>query len=216
MAEQGVCKFELQFTAAAPVVMEVTLRELNAWRSILWRLGLIGQDPQRYGGYGFGNVSQRIAPAGTPVQRRAFLISGTQTGALAKLDAAHYASVREYDVTANRVVAHGPVEPSSEALTHGMIYDLDDRIRIILHVHSPEIWEHAERLGIPVTDRRASYGTPAMAHEVERLFTEYELRQEGILSMGGHEDGIVAFGTSSKEAGCILLTALSASVAIAT
>ena len=54
-----------------------------------------------------------------------------------------------------------------------------------------------------------------MAREVERLFTEYDFRQEGILSMGGHKDGIVAFGTSAKVAGCILLTTLAASFAMA-
>ena len=215
MAEEGICKFNLQFSTAAPVMPDTRLCELTAWRSILWKLGLIGQNPQRYGGHGFGNVSQRIAPAGTAVHRRAFLISGTQTGAQENLDATHYSHVLQYDTSTNRVTAEGPVEPSSESLTHGMIYDLDDRIRTILHVHSPEIWEHAKRLGIPVTDQQVAYGTPEMAREVERLFTEYDFRQEGILSMGGHKDGIVAFGTSAKVAGCILLTTLAASFAMA-
>lgn len=211
MPEEGVSKFDLLFTAAPPGVLPTRLRELNAWRNILWQLGLIGQDPQRYGGYGFGNVSQRIAPDGTPAQQRVFVISGSQTGALANLDATHYATVREHAVAANRIIADGPIRPSSESLTHGMIYDLDDRIRTILHVHSPAIWEHAVRLGIPATDRKVPYGTPEMAQETGRLFAESGMRQKGIFSMGGHEDGIIAFGTSAKEAGCILLETLATS-----
>jgi hypothetical protein len=97
-----------------------------------------------------------------------------------------------------------------------MIYDLDDQIRTVLHVHSPQIWNHAERMGLPVSDREVAYGTPEMAREVERLFAEYGLRQEGILSMGGHQDGIVAFGTSAKDAGCILIAAQAAGFALET
>jgi hypothetical protein len=33
---------------------------LNAWRKIMYMTALIGQDPARYGGYGFGNISCRL------------------------------------------------------------------------------------------------------------------------------------------------------------
>jgi len=36
--------------------------------------------------------------------------------------------------------------------------------------------------------------------------------KKGIFSMGGHKDGIVAFGNSAEEAGNRLLTALSYSL----
>ena len=55
MREEGVIRFDLEFTAAPPVTIP-GLDELNAWRRILRQLGLIGQDPDRYGGYGFGNL----------------------------------------------------------------------------------------------------------------------------------------------------------------
>jgi hypothetical protein len=79
MREEGVIKFALEFTAAGPVAIP-GLGELNAWRRILWQLGLIGQDADRYGGYSFGNVSRRVEPYDAPANRRPFVISGSQTG----------------------------------------------------------------------------------------------------------------------------------------
>jgi hypothetical protein len=55
------------------------------------------------------------------------------------------------------------------------------------------------------------YGTPEMSREVERLFSETDVRRKGIFSMGGHEDGIVAFGQTMEGAGNTLLTALAGS-----
>ncbi len=207
--EEGVIKFDLQFKTAEPVSMK-TLYELNRWRSILWKHKLIGQDPDRYEGYGFGNVSQRIAPFDAECGKRAFVISGTQTGEQEELDSNHYAIVSAWDTAHNQVIASGPVKPSSESLTHAMIYDLDNELRAILHVHSPDIWKTAADQGIPVTDASIEYGTPEMALEVRRLFTETNVRQSRIFSMGGHEDGIVSFGHNVEQAGQSLLLALMA------
>ncbi|MGB5179655.1 MAG: class II aldolase/adducin family protein [Gammaproteobacteria bacterium] len=208
--EEGVIKFTLQFTEAGPVNMQA-LAELNRWRTILWQQALIGQDPARYEGYGFGNVSQRTGADNAARGKRSFIISGTQTGHLPKLDNTHYTLVRTYDAASNSVNAAGPIKPSSESLTHGMIYDLDDEIRVVLHVHSPDIWLAADSLGIPVTDNAVPYGTPMMSAEVQRLFNETDVRKQKIFSMGGHEDGIVSFGTTAEEAGDILLRTLDAS-----
>lgn len=211
--EEGIIKFDLQYTEADPPSAR-TLAELNAWRRILWQLALIGQDPDRYGGYGFGNVSQRIPPLDAPTGKRQFVISGTQTGGLETLGAAHYSRIERYDPQANRVVTEGPVRPSSESLTHGMLYDLDTNIHAILHVHSPHIWQQASALDIPVTDAAVTYGTPEMAQEAGRLFRETDVLHKGIFSMGGHEDGIIAFGTTPGEAGSILLLALAKSYSL--
>jgi ribulose-5-phosphate 4-epimerase/fuculose-1-phosphate aldolase len=210
MQEEGVIKFDLQFSAADPVAMD-SLHELNTWRSILWRHRLIGQDPARYEGYGFGNVSQRSGPFDTECGQREFVISGTQTGELEELDNKHYAIVSAWDTAHNKVIASGAVKPSSESLTHAMIYDLDDEARAVLHVHSPDIWKSAAARNIPLTDDTIEYGTPDMAQEVRRLFNETSVRQSGIFAMGGHEDGIVSFGPSVEQAGQNLLHALTES-----
>jgi ribulose-5-phosphate 4-epimerase/fuculose-1-phosphate aldolase len=210
MEEEGVIKFDLRFTTGPPVAME-TLIELNTWRHILWKHALIGQDPARYEGYGFGNISQRTGPQNQARGERRFVISGTQTGHLAELDNSHYACVTAYHAETNQVSAEGPIRPSSESMTHGVIYDLDRDLRAVLHVHSPDIWNTATAQGIPVTSPSVKYGTPEISREVERLFSQTDARCKGIFSMGGHEDGIVAFGHTVEEAGNILLTALAGS-----
>jgi ribulose-5-phosphate 4-epimerase/fuculose-1-phosphate aldolase len=211
MQQEGVIKFELRFTLA-PAIPENTLNELNKWRNILWKHALIGQDPDRYDGYGFGNISQRIGCRNEAAGKRSFAVSGTQTGHLEQLDNRHYARVTAYDADSNLVIADGPVRPSSESMTHGVIYDLDNEISVVLHVHSPDIWQTAFMQEIPVTHASIEYGTPDMSREVVRLFSQTDVMKKGIFSMGGHKDGIVAFGNSAEEAGNRLLTALSYSL----
>ncbi len=204
MQEEGVIKFDLRYThtdANAALLPD----ELRQWRARLWQAGLIGQQAGRYGGLGYGNVSCRLAPFAAPAGQRSFLISCSQTGHLPDPDAAHYAVVSSSDIGHNRVVAHGPCQPSSEALTHAVLYDQDAAIRAVLHVHAPLVWQRAQTAGLPVTDRAAAYGTPAMAGEVARLFRTTDVRQQGIFAMGGHADGIVAFGSSVGQAGDTLL-----------
>lgn len=203
---EGVTKFDLRFTPA-PALPWSRLAPLDAWRTRLVRAGLIGQDPRRYGGVGFGNVSMRL-DAGR------FAVSGTQTGALAQLDAGCYAVVTHCDPLANRLEAEGPIAPSSESLTHGQLYALDDAIQFVFHVHAPELWRAAARLAIPVTARDAAYGTPEMVAEVERLFGETDVRERRCFAMGGHEDGVVSFGADADRAGAALLEALAAARAL--
>ena len=175
--------------------------QLIAWREIFAKLGLVGQEPELYGGFGYGNVSCRVGPPSRPRRRRAFLITGTQTSGKACLSLADLCVVERCEPQRNRVESYGASLPSSESLTHGAIYDLGTHIRYVFHAHSPPIWRRARHLRLPVTDPTVAYGTPGMAREVERLWRSSNLPDLGILAMGGHEDGIVAFGRSAEEAG---------------
>jgi hypothetical protein len=204
---EGVIKYDLDFQSGPPPAV-AELGELNAWRKVLYRLGLIGADPQRYAGLGFGNLSRRVGPFGTAPEQRRFLISGTQTGELPCLTAEHYVLVSECHPETNRVVASGPIKPSSEALTHGALYAADPQLRAVLHVHSPEIWQAAMALGMPVTDHRIAYGTPAMAAEMQRLYHEPHVRDGGMIVMGGHAEGVVSFGAGLSLAGGVLVRTL--------
>jgi len=175
---------------------------LAAWREVLARLGTLGQDPARYEGSGFGNLSARVGPFGdTPRGRRRFLVTGSGTGGRARLTLEDLCLVERYDLDRNLVRSVGPVPPSSESLTHGALYDIAPAARVVLHAHAPEIWRCAKALGLPVTGPDAAQGTPAMALEVQRLFRESTLSGTGLLVMGAHEDGVLAFGTSAAEAG---------------
>jgi ribulose-5-phosphate 4-epimerase/fuculose-1-phosphate aldolase len=210
--DEGVTKFDLVFTPSAPLP-ETPLRALNAWRRILWRGGLIGQDPARYGGVGFGNVSRRLT-TGTRRGALRFAITGTQTGALAHLDAGNYAIVTACDPARNRVEAEGPIAPSSESLTHGMLYRIDPSIGFIFHVHSPDIWNARAALKLPTTAADVAYGTPAMAAEMRRLKRAGALMRRRIVAMGGHRDGVIAFGRTADQAGVVLIRTLVRALAV--
>ncbi|MBK8047400.1 MAG: class II aldolase/adducin family protein [Anaerolineales bacterium] len=210
--KEGVIKYTIQHTPAAPMAA-TELSELNAWRKILVLLKLIGQDPARYAGYGFGNISRRVAPWDAAPEERHFVITGTQTGDIADLQPEDFTVVVASQSQKNTIVSEGPAYPSSESLTHGIIYDMDDSVRWVMHAHSPEIWRHAQALGIPVTDATVAYGSPEMANEVVRLFAETDVASQHIFAMGGHEDGIVTFGQTAEEAGSVMLFALANAMA---
>ena len=187
---------------------------LAAWREVLARLGLIGRDPARYQGAGYGNVSARVGPFGDVGRgQRRFLVTGTQTGGRPRLTIEHFSLVERYDLLLNQVRSMGPLPPSSESLTHGAIYDIAPAARVVLHGHAPEIWRHARALGLPVTRVDALNGTPEMALEVQRLYRESTLSGTGILAMGGHEDGVIAFGATAAEAGETLVRHLARALA---
>jgi ribulose-5-phosphate 4-epimerase/fuculose-1-phosphate aldolase len=209
---EGVIKFTCEFTPA-PALAYAQIAELNAWRKIMYMTALIGQDPARYGGYGFGNISCRLDAVENDRRQHPFAITGTQTGGKANLTAADYVVVTACYPAENRLVAHGPLQPSSESLTHGTIYAADSRILWVVHAHSPEIWRHAVALNLPMTGD-VPYGTPEMAVAVQRLFAESDLPRRRIFGMAGHEDGIVTFGRTAEEAGGVMLNTLAQALRI--
>lgn len=213
--QEGVIKFQLEFSAAASPSPCEGFSSLNAWRTILFQVGLVGQDPVRYGGWGYGNVSMRLPPYVALPEGRRFLITGTQTSGIPELSASHYTVVLESYPDANRVVASGPVRPSSEAMTHGVLYRLEHDLRCVMHVHSPVIWRKAQELHLPTTDAAVTYGTPALAQEVRRLFRDTAVVTDRVFVMGGHEDGVIAFGKGPDEAGCALLKTLVRAMSLA-
>jgi ribulose-5-phosphate 4-epimerase/fuculose-1-phosphate aldolase len=210
MELEGVVKFTAEHTHSALPARRYggLVCQLVAWREIMSKTQLVGQDPRLYGGAGYGNVSGRVGPPGAGLGRRAMLITGTQTGGLERVGLGHFCLVERYDYHRNTVESRGSVEPSSETMTHGAIYDLSPHIRFVFHGHGPVIWRQARALRIPTSDEAVAYGTPAMAEEVHRLYRSSSLAQTGIMAMGGHEDGIIVFGRTAEEAGRVLITYL--------
>ncbi len=190
MIDEGYTKYECDWRQA-PALPAEAIEELNAWRNRLHAQGLIGYYPEH--GVGFGNVSIREGDSDR------FIISGTQTGHIAQTCEEHYARVTACDIDANHVVCEGPVQASSEALTHAAIYALDPGIRAVVHVHNADLW-HALIDRIPTTSREISYGTPEMAREFQRLYADTDFRAQGIAVMGGHDEGIVSFGKDINQA----------------
>lgn len=195
--DEGVIKYQLVFRQAEPLV-DHDYSALDDWHRQFKEAGILGQDPDRYNGLGFGNLSQRI-------DRSSFLISGTQTGGLDKLTASDYALVTRTDIPANLVEAQGQVKPSSESLTHAAVYAFDDNIQYVFHVHSPKIWNARSKLEIPETAAHIAYGTPQMADEMIRLYKSGLFNNGNILAMAGHEDGVIGFGATADEAGELIM-----------
>jgi ribulose-5-phosphate 4-epimerase/fuculose-1-phosphate aldolase len=215
-ADEGVVKFDARHTfGRLPVAADdPRLTALLAWREVMYRLGVVGQDPTRYGGAGYGNVSARLGPFPGRPGERPFLVSGTQTGGRVTLQSSDFCVVRRWAVTLNQVESEGPVVPSSESMTHGAIYDLGPEIRFVLHAHCPEVWGTAKQLRVPTTAPSVDYGTPEMAREMKRLDQVCGLREQRLLAMAGHEDGVIAFGRTAEEAGATLTSALARALAL--
>jgi ribulose-5-phosphate 4-epimerase/fuculose-1-phosphate aldolase len=196
--DEGYIKYK-SFWTKAPVPNAAATEELDTWRQPLLAAGLIGHYEEL--GIGYGNISIRC---GEPGQ---FLISGTQTGHLERTDKTHYSLVTSYNTHANIVCSVGPVQASSEAMTHAAIYGLDGRIGAIVHGHSRALWRSLLNR-LPTTGAKVAYGTPQMADEFRRLYRDTEFRQTGLAVMAGHEEGILSFGTTLEEAARKILALL--------
>jgi len=206
--QEGVIRYQLEHTQK-PINHKFSLCEINAWRTIMFRLGLIGQDTERYDNLGFGNISQRFDS-----QSNQFVISGSQTGHITHLSVEHYSLVEKADPRKNRIQSRGLYKPSSESLTHASIYAQDSNIQAVIHAHSPEIWTHTVALNLPHISADIPYGTIEMAIAVEQLFQSGNLRQYSLFTMLGHEDGVVSFGRNMQEAAWELIKYLSLAIGI--
>jgi len=211
--DEGVIQYALKHTTAdlGPQEREAAARLLG-WRTILLRLGLVGRVPGRYGGLGFGNLSARVAPPSAPRGRRRFVVTGSQTAGEVAVDAERFAVVDRWDWREHRLTSRGKVEPSSESMTHAMVYDLAPHVAAVFHVHSPALWTAADALGLPATPADVAYGTHAMAEAVRRLLATGRPIDRGLFVMRGHVDGVVAFGRTPDEAGRRLVSTLAEAV----
>lgn len=198
MIDEGYIKFRSQWSRG-PALPARAIGELNRWRNTLYEAGLIGfYEKERVG---FGNISVRYGKPGE------FIISGTQTGHLPVLDENHYVLVTAHDIHDNVVTCTGPVEASSESMTHAILYDLDNTIQSVVHVHSPALWS-ALISKVPTTPADVAYGTPEMAEAFAALYRDTAFAAEGIAVMAGHDEGLVSTGASVAEASLRILNAL--------
>ena len=195
MLDEGYIKYESHWTPG-PATHVIAARDLECWRRPLYEAQLIGEYAEH--GIGYGNISVRRGSGGL------FLISGTQTGHLPVTDERHYSLVTDCDIRANIVRCSGPIQASSEAMTHAAIYALGDAIGAVVHAHSADLWRRY--LGkLPTTDAKIACGTPDMAQELDRLYRMEGLRDSGIAVLAGHDEGLISFGTTLEEAASRML-----------
>lgn len=194
MNQEGYIKFNCLWEKTDPVPEEI-ISEINHWRDVMFVKKLIGMYPD---GIGFGNISMRLSS-------KTFLITGTATGGIEKLNAAHYVKVVDYDLSKNELTCKGPVKASSESLSHAVIYESSPGTMAVIHVHNLPLWKKLLH-HFPSTAKEIPYGTPEMALEIKRLFSETNVAEKKIIVMEGHPEGIIAFGKTPAEAGFVLLS----------
>jgi hypothetical protein len=199
--DDGVIKYDRsQFELSNPLEVD-EFRDLERWRKTLYHLELIGEYlPERIG---YGNLSQKADYSQHfECPHSQFLITGTQTGGQDELNGQGYTRVLDFDFEKWSVKVKGPVEASSEALTHAAIYQANDEIKCVFHIHDKRIWNAMIENGYPFTPADTPYGTKEMADAVINCVGK---SVEGIIVMKGHEDGVISYAPTLDRAGEILL-----------
>lgn len=164
-------------------------------------LGVMGRDPARYDGLAFGNLSYGSGDG------KGFWITATQTADHSGLSVDDVVYIDSWSLTENAVAARGSHPPSSEALSHAAIHGArPGRPTWVLHGHAPSVWNTALALGLPVTDPTAANGTLAMAAELAVLVSE----SSGLIVMGGHADGVLAYAGDGSATLALFAHALDA------
>jgi hypothetical protein len=201
--EEGAIRFAYGLApSSGDLLPRHTFVELRAWRRICRRLGILGRDPRRYDGLGFGNLSVR-----DPADPTRFVITASQTGGARDLRAADLVRINECNLARFWVDAAGRKPPSSETLTHAMVYAADPAITWVFHVHAPELWRNSARLGLPCTAPEVPYGSRQMADAVAALARAYPARPLVFATLG-HEDGVFACGADARGTGLALVARL--------
>ena len=189
MVSEGNVKYTASHTDTALELPHNVLKqwtELNEARTDLHKLGLIGVYPD---GIGYGNLSIRFSA-------EEFIISGTATGSKAELSLSEYCLVKSFDITRNRVISAGPIQASAESMTHGAVYHSCSAVNCVIHIHSRIIFDGMLRDNYPSTPKDAEFGTPQMAVAIGKLANA----SEGEIVMAGHDEGVIAYGTSVEKA----------------
>lgn len=196
---EGVVRFRVHLNRTQPYEAS-EIRQLIVWRDILYRLDLVGRDPLRYSGLGFGNLSVRSFS-----NPYSFVITASQTGGIERLSETHFCRVTAWKFEPPELWAEGLASPSSESLTHAAIYESEKRVGAVIHVHCPEIWHQADTIGLAVSDPAAGCGTSALALEMRVMMAALKPADGGIWILGGHEDGVIAFGADLMQAGLLVV-----------
>jgi ribulose-5-phosphate 4-epimerase/fuculose-1-phosphate aldolase len=185
MGSEGYVKYTAEHIRA-PAMNHPLWSVLNDARTRLYDLGLIGVYQS---GIGFGNVSIRF-------EGDQFLISGTATGSKRVLIPDDYCLVRSCDIEGNSVRSFGPIQASSESMSHSAIYRACQKAASVIHIHSKTIFEGMLRDNLRSTPKTAAYGTPEMARAISIAVG----KDHGQIVLAGHDEGVITWGVSIDEA----------------
>jgi L-ribulose-5-phosphate 4-epimerase len=192
MAE-GNIKFNCLLSEEISGLSDENYHLLNNWRNRLYQLGLIGCYT---GDIGYGNISIRSGEG--------FFITGTATGCKEKLLKDDYVRVDHYDFVSNEIHCIGKILASAESLTHAAVYEARPETMAVIHIHNLELWEKYRGI-LPTSPYTVEYGTTEMALAVKSLCLSERLTDSEVIIMGGHKEGIIAYGNDLDAAGSNIL-----------
>jgi ribulose-5-phosphate 4-epimerase/fuculose-1-phosphate aldolase len=187
----GIIKYNFDFQESKPLDKPFW-EKIEEIRERLYALKLIGVKDD----IGYGNISQRV-------NENSFVITGTQTGDLNTLTSKHYSLIEAFNDEKFSLKSSGAIKPSSEALTHGTIYNLTPKIEAVIHVHSKTLWDFMLNKNYKKTEN-VPYGSIEMIEEVKRIYKDKNPLENPKFVMSGHEEGIISFGKDLKEAELVL------------
>ena len=197
LSKEGYIKFECSLAEKNFDFPEEDYTALETWRHLLYKQKLIGIYPD---GIGFGNISIRYKMTDQ------FIISASATGKFELLEKKQYSMVTEYNFDSNSLSCEGWSKASSESLSHAAVYESVRSVNGVIHIHNRPLWDRIKNI-LPTTSETVPYGTPEMATEIRERIKEHKLT-EGVVVMGGHEEGIISFGRNLEAAGNQLLELL--------
>jgi L-ribulose-5-phosphate 4-epimerase len=111
-----------------------------------------------------------------------------------------YVCVDRYDFGNNEIHCTGMIRASAESLTHAAVYDARPESMAVIHIHNLELWEKYRGI-MPTSSYTAEYGTPEIALAVRNLCLNDKITGNEVIIMGGHKEGIIAFGNDLDVAG---------------
>ncbi len=194
MSSEGYIKFNCKRDVENIQIPEEFFDKLSKWRQIMHENGLIGVYTN---GIGYGNISVRA-------DSNSFYISGTATGSFMMLEEKHYALVNSWSFGENSLKCRGMINASAESLSHAAIYETLPQVGAVIHIHHKGMWDRYLNL-LLTTSSEITYGSPEMAMEIQQIVRKTKVNQENLLVMGGHEEGIIAWGETLDEAGETIL-----------
>ncbi|HSH19229.1 MAG TPA: class II aldolase/adducin family protein [Draconibacterium sp.] len=187
---EGYLKFHCTREDKHIHIPEQAFDALSKWRQNMFNSGLIGMNLE---GIGYGNLSVRATDS-------SFYISGTATGRLPVLEEKHFALVNSWSFSENSLLCSGLINASAESLSHAAIYETLANVGSVIHIHHKGMWDKYFAL-LLTTSPEILYGTPEMAYEIKKIIATIKPEQDNILIMGGHEEGIIAWGETPDDAG---------------
>ena len=163
--------------------------ELKYWCGEFHRFNLA----PLYKGGSLGNLSFRLKSGEDP-----FIITGSRIDLQGELLDDYFMTVHSCNLKEGIVYASGTKEPSSESRLHFAIYNQRKDVNAVFHGHSREILSRSDKLMIPITNEKASYGSMELVQSVLEI-----LDDKFFLVIKGH--GFISLGKTMKEAGELAL-----------